>query len=173
MLALQEDKVLTTPRLALEPLLSSHAIVLFDTLQNPDIYKYIPGQQPVSVSALHLRYKQLETRKSPTGKELWLNWAVKLKNTEQYIGTVQSTIHEDSSAYIAYVFGIDFWKQGFAIEACKQLIDFLISDYGIVKIKADVHIGNFASQSLLKNLGFIKTGENIEACDFYYERDIQ
>ena len=76
MLLIEPEAVLETERLCLEPLLRSHAAILFPLLQDERIYRYIPQDPPISVAALEERYHRLENRLSPTGDEAWLNWAV-------------------------------------------------------------------------------------------------
>jgi ribosomal-protein-alanine N-acetyltransferase len=171
MLKLHEDKTLFTDRLSIEPLLEKHADHLFKTLQDPNIYKFIPEKPPVSKLELKKRYRQLAKRKSPSQNEIWLNWALKLIAKKEYIGTIQATIYEDNSANIAYVIASKYWHQGLAYEACKQLLKLLVTDYKIKKVKAEVDRDNLKSQRLLEKMGFRKITVNNKGDnkDIYYE----
>src|SRR4029079_127344 len=71
------ERPLETPRMVLEPLVADHATALFETLQHPDLYTYIPQDPPSSLDALKIRYAALPTRHSPDGQEDWLNWALR------------------------------------------------------------------------------------------------
>jgi RimJ/RimL family protein N-acetyltransferase len=166
---LQKDKTLYTPRLNIEPLLEAHAVSLFDILLDKNIYRFISEKPPVNLSALKSRYRLLEKRKAPLSNELWLNWALKLKDNERYIGTLQATIYENGTANIAYVLASAFWKKGLAFESCKQLLEFLFSEYHIKKAIAEVDVNNNQSQQLLERLGFTKLKNQKSDEDFSYQ----
>ncbi len=145
---------LETDRLILEPLCRQHARHLFSALSDPRIYTFIPQDPPASVPALEARYRQLESRMSPSGEELWLNWAVHLKERAVYIGTVQATILNNQSSLLAYELSPDFWGQGYATEACLRVIESLFTDYDVAEIVAEVDTRNEASCKLLERLSF-------------------
>lgn len=73
--------------LVLEPLAASHARSLYPSLLDERLYRYIPQDPPVSEQALRERYCRLETRQSPDGREVWLNWAMRLSGTTTYLST--------------------------------------------------------------------------------------
>lgn len=145
---------LETERLILEPLRRHHARRLFPVLSDARIYTYIPQDPPVSAQALETSYRQLESRKSPSGDEDWLNWAIRLKQDERYVGTIQATVRRDRSSLLAYELSPDFWGRGFATEACAQVIESLFADYDIEEIVAEVDTRNAASCRLLERLSF-------------------
>jgi ribosomal-protein-alanine N-acetyltransferase len=145
---------LETDRLILEPLCSEHARHLFTVLSDPRIYTFIPKDPPASVLTLETRYRQLESRRSPSGEESWLNWAVCLKERSIYIGTVQATILNNQSALLAYELSSNFWGHGYAIEACSRVIESLFVDYDVTEIMAEVDTRNEASCKLLEGLSF-------------------
>lgn len=145
---------LETDRLILEPLCREHAAHLFSVLSDPRIYTFIPQVPPASVPALEARYRQLESRMSSSGEELWLNWAVHLKERGIYIGTVQATILSNQSSLLAYELSPDFWGQGYATEACLRVVESLFTDYDVSEIVAEVDTRNEASCKLLERLSF-------------------
>jgi ribosomal-protein-alanine N-acetyltransferase len=169
MLQLLDDKVLKTQRLLLEPLTPEHAANLFNVFEHKDIYKYIPGKPPLSVVELETKYEPLQSRLSPAGDELWLNWAVKLNSSGEYVGTVQATIYEEGPANLGYVFGSNYWGKGYAYEACSGLIEYLFNEYQLKKLKAEVHFENIASIKLLEKLGFKRLYAINNSDDLYYE----
>jgi ribosomal-protein-alanine N-acetyltransferase len=157
---------LETGRLILEPLCREHARHLFTALSDPRIYTFIPQDPPASVLALETRYRQLESRRSPSGEELWLNWVICLKEQRAYIGTVQATIHQNQSAVLAYELSTDFWGHGYATEACLRVIESLFRDYQVAEIVAQVDTRNEASCKLLERLSF-KRIKMLEGADFF------
>lgn len=145
---------LETERLVLEPLRREHAAHLFHALSDTRIYTFIPQDPPSSLLALETRYLALESRRSPARDELWLNWAMRLKQQQSYIGTVQATVRDNKSALLAYELSTDFWGQGCATEASSRVIESLFADYDVAEIVAEVDTRNEASHKLLERLGF-------------------
>lgn len=149
------ETVLETERLLLEPLRRKHAIALYSLLQDERIYQYIPQDPPTSLEALEKRYQRLETRRSPDETEIWLNWAVYIKERKVYAGCIEATLSANNSGQIAYLFSPLYWKRGYAYEACRHLVTNLRS-YDITEIVAEVDTRNTPSVLLLQKLGFVK-----------------
>src|SRR5437762_368745 len=89
------ERMLETERLRLEPLRPHHARQLFSVLSDARIYTYIPEDPLPDPEALAQRFQRLAARRSPSGTELWLNWAVQRTQEHDYIGTLQATITAD------------------------------------------------------------------------------
>ncbi len=160
------EMVLPTQRLVLEPLKQLHAALLYPILQDSQIYDYIPQKPPTSLKALEQRYQKLERRLSPTDEEAWLNWAVRLKSREQFIGRIEASISSKRRADFAYMFGSQFWNNGYATEACQKVLQVLSDDYEIIEFIAQVDTRNKASIRLLERLGFEQV-EHQAAVDFF------
>src|SRR5689334_15298290 len=109
---------LFTTRLALEPVRGEHAALLFTPLQDPHLYTFIPDDPPVSLDALEGRYHRWERRAAPDEREIWLNWAARLRSTGEWVGTFQATITEEHQALLAYMTFAPYQRQGFAREGC-------------------------------------------------------
>lgn len=143
---------LNAPGLVLEPLTAAHAGELFPHLQDPALYTYIPHDPPPSLEALRARYARLENRRSPDGKELWLNWVARRDGAA--IGNVQATCRSDDVAYVAYNVFVPFQRQGLAAKAVTAMLDHLHASAGMTTAKALVDTRNTASLRLLERLGF-------------------
>jgi len=156
---------LATQRLILEPLTVGHAPALFALLSDPGLYTYLPGEPPVSVDALRERYVRLETRRSPDGRELWLNWAGRQHNGA-YVGLVEATVHADATAHVAYFVFSAFQRQGFAVEAVDAVLAHLKNDIGVREVRALLDTRNDASSRLLERLGFQRVQLIKNADDF-------
>ena len=148
------DTILETERLLLEPLTPQHAPHLFPVLSDERIYTYIPEDPLSDQDALLRRYQRLATHRSPSGNELWLNWAVQRKREHDYIGTLQATVYADQHAAIAYMLNSAFWGYGYAQEACRRLLRLLFGAYHVHGVYAEVDTRNHASWTLLVRLGF-------------------
>ena len=69
-------QTLHTERPRLEPLRRAHAPAMFPLLQDPTIYTHLDHGPPPSLEHLEGVYTRLEARRSPDGREQWLNWIV-------------------------------------------------------------------------------------------------
>lgn len=145
--------MLYTSRLCLEPLKVGHADILVESLQHPDIYRFIPTS-PLALEALRKRYAFLEGRQSPDGKERWLNWVLFQKAREGPVGTFEATVRENGEADIAYVIFPSYWRQGFAREAGAAVIEHLRLHYGVPRVCAEIDTRNASSIALVESLGF-------------------
>jgi ribosomal-protein-alanine N-acetyltransferase len=132
---------------------AGHAAHLFASLSDAALYTYLPGEPPISVEVLRERYQRLETRRSPDGTELRLNWAGRQHNGA-YVGLVEATVHADLTAHIAYFVFVPFQRQGFASEIVAAMLAHLKSDIGIREARALIDTRNEASWRLLERIGF-------------------
>jgi RimJ/RimL family protein N-acetyltransferase len=150
--------ILQTPRLNIEPIRAAHAADLFALLSDPELYRFIPQEPPVSLEWLVARYARLESGTSPDGAEAWLNWAVQLRDSGQWIGVLQATVKADGVAFIAYEIGTDFQRRGYALEGCRAMCEYLLARLGVREVRATIDSENIASQRLLLRLGFSLVG---------------
>ena len=156
-------------RLLLEPQVEAHAALLRDSLCSDSLYTYVPQEPPRSAeafAALVIRFRKLSARLSPDGAEAWLNWALKDRASENYIGTVQATIHPDLTANIAYQTFAAYLRQGYAKEGCARVIEHLFEDYGVKVVEALIDTRNTASVKLAEGLG-LTLCETITDADFF------
>jgi RimJ/RimL family protein N-acetyltransferase len=160
------ERGIDTERLRLEPLHAGHAAELWPVLGDPLLYEHVPQDPPVSVEWLARRYALLESRLSPEGDELWLNWVLRQRDGGGCIGSVQVTVHADAPAYFAYELGSAFWRQGLAGEACAAVLQVLRADFGVQHVVAEVDTLNGASIRLLERLGFVRTALKRDADSF-------
>jgi [ribosomal protein S5]-alanine N-acetyltransferase len=157
---------LETPRLLLEPIVPAHAPMLNESLQDEELYRFIPQDPPPSLEALTDRYDFLSARRSPDGREAWLNWAVREKRSGDYVGTLEATVEEDPLAFIAYMVFVPYQRRGFAAEACRRLLEHLVDDYRVGVVAAEIDTRNTASIALVETLGFERVGFQKDADHF-------
>jgi ribosomal-protein-alanine N-acetyltransferase len=170
-------KPLDTVRLVLEPLVATHAAEVYPELLDPALYRFIPTSPPASVEALEARYARLESRCSPDGREVWLNWVARRVEDRAPVGTFEVTLRAENEALLAYTVFARFQRQGLAREACARIVDSLVRDWGVKLVTAFLHTGNAASIRLLERLGLRRVafipradvirGESID--EFRYE----
>ena len=138
--------------LSLEPQTAAHAEAMYAVLSDPAIYAY-ENEPPPSLAWLRERYAALESRRSPDGREQWLNWVVRLPGGE-LIGYVQATLHDDGRAAIAYEFGSAWWGRGLARRAVEAMLAELAAAHGVRRLSALLKRANARSRRLLERLGF-------------------
>jgi ribosomal-protein-alanine N-acetyltransferase len=117
------------------------------------LYTFIPFEPPADVRTLEERYRLLAGRRSPDGTEEWLNWFARDKSGGEYVAMIQLTIRPHSSAYLAYFTFAAQWRRGYAYEACRAAIHYLIGR-GVEQIVAEIDTRNVASIRLVEKLGF-------------------
>jgi RimJ/RimL family protein N-acetyltransferase len=139
--------------LVLEPLTVAHAPEMFEVLRDPLTHLYIDHPPPPSVDHLRAVYKQLETRKSPDGRQLWLNWVVRVPG-QPSMGYVQATVVSQGRAWVAYLLASKHWGQGHAYAAMQAMLGYLGPSCGVGLYMATVEAGNQRSIRLLQRLGF-------------------
>ncbi len=157
---------LETRRLLLEPLMPAHAPRLHEQLQDERLYQFIPQDPPASLQALEARYGALSSRRSPDGREAWLNWAVCERRSGEYAGTLEATVHENLTATIAYTVFVPYQRRGLAAEACGRLLEHLFEDYRVGVVAAEIDTRNAASIALVEVLGFDRVGFHKDADHF-------
>jgi [ribosomal protein S5]-alanine N-acetyltransferase len=145
---------LETPRLFLEPILPAHAARLNEQLQDERLYRFIPQDPPATLQALEDRYDFLSTRRSPDGREAWLNWAVRERTSGDYAGTLEAPVHDNRTATVAYMVFVPRQRRGFAAEACGRLLTHLFQNYRVGMVAAKIDTRNVASIALVESLGF-------------------
>ena len=157
---------LETQRLLLEPLRPDHASVIYEHLQDERLYQFIPQDLPASLRALEDRYGFLSARRSPDGREAWLNWVVRERRSGDYAGTLEATVHENLEATIAYTVFVPYQRQGLAEEACGRLLEHLFDDYRVGVVAAEIDTRNVASIALVESLGFSRVAFQEDADHF-------
>jgi [ribosomal protein S5]-alanine N-acetyltransferase len=157
---------LETSLLLLEPILPAHAPVLYELMQEEWLYQFIPQDPPPSLEALTDRYDFLSARRSPDGREAWLNWTVREKRSGVFVGTLEATVEEDPLAFIAYMVFVPYQRRGFAAEACGRLLEHLFEGYRVGVVAAEIDTRNAASIALVESLGFERVGFQKDADQF-------
>ena len=150
-------QALAADDLVLEPLVSGHAEAMFEVLSDPELYRYLDHPPPPSVEHLRDVYAGVETRLSPDGSQVWLNWVVR-RPGQPLLGYVQATVLLDHTAWIGYVFSARHWGQGHATKAGRAMLEHVARDFGVLRFLASVEAPNQRSIRLLVRLGFHEAG---------------
>lgn len=147
----------------------AHAKLLFRHLRDPQLYVFLDSEPPKSISILETQYRRWEPRRSPDGTQTWLNWAARLRGGE-YIGWFQVTTYENGRADLAYLVFAAHQRRGYAVEACRAVIDYLRGDKTVRTIRTTIDKRNIASIALARRLGLSQSGT--DAHGMLFERQM-
>jgi len=136
----------------LEPQIEAHASEMFAVLCDPAIYEF-EGEPPPSAEALAAGYRRKESRCSPDGSQVWLNWVVRVPGGA-LTGYVQATVMRGSYSYIGYEFSSQYWRRGIASAALRAVFLELSREYQVHQLVAVLKKSNYRSLGLLRKLGF-------------------
>jgi [ribosomal protein S5]-alanine N-acetyltransferase len=145
---------IATERLVLEPLLGSHAELLFEELAEPQLYRWISAMPPVSVEALRLRWTEAERQVVSGGVDL--QWAARRVSDGRYVGKLDAEVRGRVATNVGYIIFLPYWGQGYATEAVRAVAAQL-ERQGATEQRALVTRGNEASARVLAKAGFLRT----------------
>jgi [ribosomal protein S5]-alanine N-acetyltransferase len=157
--------LLETERLRLEPVEESHAAELHGFFSDQELHRFVP-YEPLTLEAQKQKCARWATRRSPDGKELWLNWAGRRKDSGALAGHFQVGVSEDGIASVGYVVGRAHQNLGLATEAMLAVFSYLERDLAIREVKAWSDSRNLASHRLAQKLG-MRFVEKIPGADFF------
>jgi hypothetical protein len=96
--------------------------------------------------------------------EVWLNWIARRRSDSQAIGTVQATLtirEGRRSAQVAWVIGVEWQNQGFASEAARALVEWLL-DREVDEVTAHIHPDHRASAAVAARAGLKPTDDEVD-----------
>jgi ribosomal-protein-alanine N-acetyltransferase len=149
-------------RFTLEERRVAHACELFEVLCDPLLYEFLDEAPPRSVQELAEKLARSELRRSPDGKEHWLNWVVR-GESGAIAGYVQSTVDESKEANVAYVFSPAFWGQGIATASVRRMLEIVVAEYQATTLFIVAEAGNLPSLRLAERLGFTAAPREVAA----------
>ena len=87
-------------------------------------------------------------------------WAIALKEDDALIGVFDLLRFDEGeeSCSFAYMLGKQWWNQGYATEAMKEVFRFATEELGVKKITADHFAANAASGAVMRKAGMVQTG---------------
>lgn len=145
---------LETDRLVLRPFKVSDAQEVFDTWTNDDeVSRFMRWTTHKNVEETKTWLREEEN--NCKSKEYY-TWGITLKQTGKLIGSIAAFLrpNEDNRYEVGYGLGKDYWGQGYATEALKCVMDFLINEVGIKNFICKHAKLNPASGSVMQKVGF-------------------
>jgi RimJ/RimL family protein N-acetyltransferase len=145
---------LRTARLDLEPLRVGHAAEAARAFDDPRLHAFTGGA-PASEAELRARYARMVAGRSPDGRQRWLNWLLRVRDTGEPAGTVQATV-TGATAELAWVVAVPHQGRGYAREAAAAVRDALRAE-GVTGLVAHVHPEHAASAAVARAVGLVPT----------------
>ncbi len=108
-------------------------------------------------------YKDIEEARNAVEK--WIlqyeknsyHWCVEEKNTHEIIGRINVVVHGNNNyCEVGFCYGAEYWNQGFATEALKAVIHYLLNEDGFHIVEAKCAGKNVASEKVLIKAGMKK-----------------
>lgn len=155
---------LQTARFVLEPITERHTEELCQLLSDEELHRFIRFDAP-TWDQQRERCAKWTSRKSPDGKELWLNWAARDKSNGKIVAHIQGGI-QGEIASIGYMVGLAFQRKSVATECLEAIFEYFQNSLGVKEVKAWSDTRNQASHNLLYKLGFVQI-ETIKNADFF------
>jgi RimJ/RimL family protein N-acetyltransferase len=152
--AAERTEPIRTERLELTPLRVDDAAAMVSVLADPRLYTVIGGAPPTA-DELRVRYEHQVRGGSADGRETWHNWIIRSGSERVAVGFVQATISEDG-ADIAWVIGVPWEGRGYATEAARALVAWLV-DRGVTAITAHIQDRHRPSEIVAERIGLVRT----------------
>ena len=118
------------------------------------------GGRPASEAQLRDRYTAMVVGHSPDGRQTWLNWVLRRRDTGELAGTVQATV-DGGTAELAWVVAVPHQGAGLAREAAQAVAGRLRAS-GVQRLVAHVHPDHAASAAVARALGLAPTGTVVD-----------
>jgi len=139
-----------TERFELRPFSLDDASLLYELDKVEAVHKYL-GENPVksfdqSVKILEYILEQYE--KNEIGR-----WAVIRKEDGKFVGWSGLKLEDEGYYDIGYRLLPEYWGQGIAFETAKFWLDYGFKVLNLPEIIGDAHIGNIASNKVLRKIG--------------------
>ncbi len=144
---------LETERLILRKIeLNDYKKAYTNWCSDPEVPKHLPWEahenEDVTKNLYELWIKEYE-------EPYKFKWIVIEKESNEPIGTISvvNFKERDSRAEIGYCYGTKWWGKGYATEALKTVIDYLLNEVEIEMITAGYEVSNPASGRVMEKAG--------------------
>ena len=146
--SIEGTEYIFTERCPLSPLSTIHLDHIFKLYRDPDVQQYLGGLLN-DQSAFKKRFHEI------LHDEDAINWAVILRNRDDFIGMITIDLHHDKQDYeVGFKFLPKFWGQGYTTETITESIKNARERLTLQSIVAETQEDNFRCRRLLEKLGF-------------------
>ena len=163
-------KILETDRLVLRQIIPEDFEDLFKMNRDPQIMKYVGDGSTRTHEEMKNELDMLIShyiRKPGLGI-----WATELKANNCFIGASGLVYYDNTSEIeVGYRMQKEFWKNGYATEASKGLLEYGFTKLNLKKIVSSAHVDNVASRRVMEKIGmtYIDDRFHYGCLQAYYE----
>ena len=148
--------ILETARLKLTPVTAQDGPLIHPIMADPEVMAHMDSMaidDPDVVSAF------LGGQLIEMANEEAFYWSVRLSDDGRYLGSVDLSDIDwrHHRAEVGFILGRDSWGRGYGFEAMQAVLGHAAT-LGFKRLWARTHVGNTASESLLRKLGFEEEG---------------
>lgn len=147
-----------TPRLRLVPAVAADGPELFHLLNDQRLHEFTGGT-PLGETELTDRLRRREDRRSTDGREVFLDWVVRLVPLGEAIGMMSAVVDDAGEAELTWTIGRGWQAHGFAVEAAGAMVRLLEAHAGVCLLRAEIAPRHAAARSVATRLGMQPTGE--------------
>ena len=148
--------ILKTTRLTLRKIKPEDAEAMYQYASKDDVTKYVLWNSHKSIETT----KQFIQMMIDQYEEGNLAWAITLKETQEFIGTIDFVMYNKAEkiAEIGYALSDRHWGKGYVSEATKALLDFGCNELHLVRIQARCFADNIGSERVMQKVGMTYEG---------------
>ena len=145
-----------TNRLIVRPIDLKDTDAFFLLMSDPEFARIAGTEVPQSRELL---YSSIQVFMDLNAAGFYQKRAICLKGEDEFIGECElypskPQIRPWDEWVIGFSLSPKHWRKGLMHEALKSIIHHHFQDLNVLRIKADVHLGNIPSSNVLKKLGF-------------------
>jgi ribosomal-protein-alanine N-acetyltransferase len=167
---------IVTDRLIVRPFELNDTDPFYELMSDPEFAKIAGTEAPQSRDLI---YSSIQVFMDLNNSGFYQKRAICLKESKEFIGEceiypLKPQIRPWDEWVLGFSLSPKYWRQGFMFEALNSVIHELFSDLNILRIKADVHLGNEASVKILQKLGFKYEGvqrSKLKIYDLIYDME--
>lgn len=146
-------KWMETERLILRPFAMEDADAMFrNWASDPEVTRYLTWPTYGKKETADIILSQWTAAYEDPG---FYQWAIELKSLGQAVGSMSVVFHNDKVriAHMGYCIGSQWWGQGIATEALREVLDFLFDEVGFNRVEALHDTNNPASGAVMRKCG--------------------
>ncbi|MFG2329508.1 GNAT family N-acetyltransferase [Streptomyces sp. NPDC048604] len=146
-----------TPRLLLRRWTDDDLVPMAEINADPEVMRWIGGG---AVWDLEETAEGIERWEEEWDEEGFGLFAVELIGSGELIGFAGLSVPEFlpevlPAVEIGWRLGRPFWGQGYASEAAHAALEFALQDRGLDRVISIAHVGNTASENVMRKLGMV------------------
>jgi RimJ/RimL family protein N-acetyltransferase len=154
---MQGMDALRSDRLRLRPLQRGDAEALAAYRSDPEVARYQSWDVPFSLRDAHALIDDVAT--SDAGRPGWFQWAIEPIEGGAIVGDIGVNLLEDGlQAEIGYTIAPAVQRRGYASEGVSRMLEHLLVERGLHRVRAECDSRNIASLRLLERVGFRREG---------------